>query len=72
MSGYTPRGECLNAVAMICGKIQRLAAKDRLLQAEAERQGLEIDRLRETVAVMREKIARLEGCVRSKRGVCEW
>lgn len=61
MTSYVTRGECLNAVALYGGKIRGLRTDLKLLQAEVDRQSVEIDRLRETVAVMREHIARLEG-----------
>ena len=61
MGEYITRGECLNCVAVVAGKIRGLRTDLKLLQAEVDRQGVEIGRLRETVAIMREQIARLEG-----------
>ena len=70
MGEYIARGECLNCVAYIAGKIRGLRTDLKLLQAEVDRQSVEIDRLRETVAVMREQIARLEGL--HGKGGAQW
>lgn len=61
MGEYIARGECLNCVAYIAGKIRGLRTDLKLLQAEVDRLRAEVERLRNETADMREKIARLEG-----------
>jgi prefoldin subunit 5 len=61
MGEYIARGECLNCVAYIAGKIRGLHEARKLMQAEIDRLGAEVERLRNETADMREKIARLEG-----------
>ena len=70
MTSHITRGECLNVVALYAGKIRGLRTDLKILQAEVDRQGVEIGRLRETVAIMREKIARLEGL--HGKGGAQW